>query len=50
MGPDDAHEMRHLLAAITAGNSSPCDEGRSCHLDAALMQRLHDANFGPDPA
>jgi hypothetical protein len=44
-GPNDAHELRHLLAAITAGNSDPC-EGGLCHLDAAMMQRLHDANFG----
>lgn len=47
-GPDDAHELRHLLAAITAGNSSPCGGGE-CHLDKALMQRLHDANWPPRP-
>lgn len=29
---DDIHEVRHLAAALTAGNSSPCLEG-TCHLD-----------------
>lgn len=48
-GPGDAHELRHLLAAITAGNSDPCDGGRTCHLDAALMRKIHDANFGSHP-
>ena len=42
--PDDAHEMRHLFAAVLAGNSSPCGNGADCVLDAALMRRLHDAN------
>ena len=35
-GPNDAHELRHIGAAIEAGNSDPCDEGRDCHLDRAL--------------
>lgn len=48
-GLEDAHELRHLLAAVTAGNSSPCAGGRSCHLDAQTMGRLHDANFRQHP-
>lgn len=36
-GPDDAHEIRHLYAAVNAGNSDPC-KGGSCHLDEALMR------------
>jgi len=42
---DDAHEMRHLFAAVTAGNSAPCDGGRTCFLDGEMMHRLHDANW-----
>lgn len=39
---DDAHETRHLFAALRAGDSSPCGRaGRDCHLDAAL---IHDFN------
>ena len=48
MGPDDAHEFRHLHAAILAGNSSPCAPGGAdCHLDRDLMVRLHSATW-PD--
>ena len=46
LGPDDAHEFRHLHAAILAGNSSPCEDGQ-CHLDRDLMVRLHSATW-PD--
>lgn len=31
--PCDAHELRHIQAAIEAGNSDPCDDGRRCSLD-----------------
>ena len=37
LGPDDAHELRHLWAAINAGNSDPC--GETCHLDADAIAR-----------
>ena len=38
-GPDDAHELRHLWAAINAGNSDPCgDHGERCHLDASALR------------
>jgi hypothetical protein len=40
---DDAHEMRHLYAALRAGDSTPCDHGRDCHLDRAL---IHDFEYG----
>lgn len=45
-GPDDAHELRHLLAAITAGNSYQCDS-RPCFLTRDLMKALHDGTW-PD--
>lgn len=32
-GKGDAHELRHLWAAINAGNSDPCFGGAICHLD-----------------
>jgi hypothetical protein len=39
LGPDDAHELRHLWAAINAGNSDPCGaNGESCHLDVAAIR------------
>lgn len=44
-GLDDSHEIRHLFAAVLAGNSDPCDGGRNCHLDDALMGRLRLASF-----
>jgi ferredoxin len=38
--PDDAHELRHLWAAINAGNSDPCGEnGATCHLDVEAIAR-----------
>lgn len=43
---DDAHELRHLLAAVTAGNSYQCDK-RPCFLTRELLQTLHDGNW-PD--
>lgn len=43
MGPSDAHELRHLLACLEAGNSDPCNGGTACTLDAAL------ANTEPAP-
>lgn len=40
LGPDDAHELRHLWAAINAGNSDPCGvNGESCHLDVDAIRR-----------
>lgn len=39
LGPDDAHELRHLWAAINAGNSDPCGvNGEPCHLDVAAIR------------
>lgn len=43
---NDAHEVRHLFAAILAGNSSPCGmTGAYCHLDRRTLDALHDASF-----
>lgn len=45
-GADDAHEVRHLYAALLAGNSSPCAiGGADCHLDRDTMRKLHDATW-----
>ncbi len=44
-GPDDAHELRHLFAAIHIGNSDPCNA--MCTLDDAILRRLHDLTY-PD--
>lgn len=55
-GPGDAHELRHLWAAINAGNSDPCGEsGESCHLDAAAIKSWSEqypqmAGYGSAPA
>lgn len=32
---NDAHEFRHIYAAIRAGNSQPCEESDCCHLDTS---------------
>lgn len=32
---DDAHELRHMVAAVRAGNSAPCAADGLCHLDDA---------------
>jgi hypothetical protein len=37
MGPDDAHEVRHLYAALVAGNSSDCDPS-SCKRDRDAIE------------
>jgi hypothetical protein len=42
-GPDDAHELRHLFAAIHAGNSDPCRD--VCTLDDEVLRRLHDLTY-----
>jgi hypothetical protein len=36
-GPGDAHELRHLWAAINAGNSDGCEDGAKCHLDRLTL-------------
>lgn len=38
MGPDDVHEMRHLLAAVEAGNTDGEEPG-ACPLDAVARHR-----------
>lgn len=35
--PADAHELRHLWAAINAGNSDVCDGGSACQLDSRAL-------------
>jgi hypothetical protein len=35
---DDVHELRHMLAAVRAGNSAPCTRDGYCHLDAAARE------------
>jgi hypothetical protein len=45
--PGDAHEMRHLYAALRAGDSTPCGRnGVDCHLDRGL---IHDFNLPSHP-
>lgn len=46
LGPDDAHEVRHLHAAINAGNSDPCRDGM-CSLDKAGMDAWLTAMDSP---
>lgn len=47
---NDAHEVRHLFAAILAGNSDPCGmTGAYCHLDRRTLNALHDASFPSEP-
>lgn len=50
MGPVDAHEIRHLFAAITAGNSDPCDCGGDCHLDQAMLRNAQAPLSSPPTA
>lgn len=57
---NDPHEVRHLYAALRAGNSDPCGpNGANCHLDQAALieymdyiQRVHDSAVGvaPEPS
>lgn len=44
-GLSDAHEIRHIGAALYAGNSDSCADGRRCFLDDALVERLRDDTF-----
>jgi len=40
MAPGDAHEMRHLLAAVEGGNSDGCGPiGEDCILDREAYRR-----------
>lgn len=48
MGPDDAHEVRHLHAAINAGNSDPC-QGGMCSLDQQGWETWLAATDNPFP-
>lgn len=46
-GPNDAHELRHLLAAVEAGNSDPCGpNGEACSLDRLGLSLERDAQPG----
>lgn len=46
--PQDAHELRHIVAAVAAGNSDGCDGGRLCVLDAAGENESSEASMTGD--
>lgn len=42
MLPEDAHELRHLWAALNSGNSDGCAEGSACILDRDALSQFSE--------